>query len=144
MPGGIEYSPEIATAICNRIATGDSVITITNDKDMPSEVSFYAWLAKDSDLLKEYMSARAMQQHGAFDRMREIASDKTLDAADKRVMIDVEKFRIVKLAPKWYGDKVDVNHGVQPSFTKLLDELYQDRDKTIDQDAPELVLITKE
>ena len=138
MPGGIEYTPELATQICNRIATGDSVITITKDETMPCEQAFYDWLAKYEGLLEEYMRARAMQQHGAFDRMREIASDKTIDAADKRVMIDVEKFRIVKLAPKWYGDKIDVNHGAQPSFSALLDELYQDR---LDQDTPELVLI---
>ncbi len=138
MPAGIEYTPELATQICNRIMAGDSVITITKDKNMPCENTFYNWIAKYDDLLGEYMRARAFQQHGAFDRMREIASDKTLDPADKRVMIDVEKFRIVKLAPKWYGDKIDVNHGAQPSFSVLLEELYQDR---IDTNVPELELI---
>lgn len=102
----VKYSPTIAKKICNRIAAGESVIEITKDKTMPSEVSFYAWLGKYPELLKDYMCARATQQHGAFDRMNKIAQDMEIPSDHKRIMIDVEKFRIVKLAPKWYGDKI--------------------------------------
>lgn len=123
-----KYTPALATKICERIMIGESVITITNDKDMPCENTFYNWLSKYEDLLGEYMRARAMQQHGAFDRMREIASDKTLDAADKRVMIDVEKFRIVKLAPKWYGERLNLDHGAQSSFSDMMAEIFTDKD----------------
>lgn len=118
------YTPEIGKEICERLMTGDSIITITKDKHMPCENTFYNWLNKYDDLMVDYMRARAMQQHGAFDRMREIAADKTLDAADKRVMIDVEKFRIVKLAPKWYGERLNLDHGAQSSFSDMMKEIF--------------------
>lgn len=104
-----KYTKALATEICDRIAAGESVIHITKDKHMPSEPTVYAWINKHDDMFKDYMSARAMQQHGAFERMKEIAHDPDIPSDHKRIMIDVEKFRIVKLAPKWYGDKMQLS-----------------------------------
>ena len=104
-----KYTKALGIKICDRIASGESVITITKDKSMPCEKTFYTWLSKHEELLQDYMRARATQQHGAFDRMNEIAHDPDIPSDHKRIMIDVEKFRIVKLAPKWYGDKVQLS-----------------------------------
>ena len=123
-----KYTKALATEICNRIAAGESVIHITKDKHMPCENTFYNWLSKYEDLLGEYMCARATQQHGAFDRMNEIAQDMDIPSDHKRIMIDVEKFRIVKLAPKWYGDKLETKHTGSVTFQGMMSELYKDKD----------------
>jgi len=125
---GAKYTKSLGIKICNRIATGESVISITNDKDMPCEKTFYNWLSKYEDLLQDYMCARATQQHGAFDRMNEIAQDMDIPSDHKRIMIDVEKFRIVKLAPKWYGDKLQTEHTGSVTFSGMMSELYKDKD----------------
>jgi len=142
-----------ANDILKGIAKGDSLSKVCEDLNLIYN-TVYSWIRihKDS-FFKD--SARAYE--AGYDKIAddciEIADDwhKDVSVDDKgretvdheviqrsRLRIDTRLRLLGKWAPKRYGDKIDVNHGAQPSFSALLDELYQDR---LDQDTPELVLI---
>ena len=82
-----------------------------------AESTFSRWLAKaDADeLRKQYAHAREAQGDAYADRVIDVAEDVTLDAAEKRVRMDAYKWAAGKRKPKVYGDKIDHNHGSDPS-----------------------------
>lgn len=117
-----DYTPDIADTICERIALGDSVRTITQSDDMPSERTVYVWLQKNIDFQQQYARARASQAERMLDEIIQIADDVSQDteygdAGPKanaewinrsRLRVDARKWAMSKLAPKKYGDKLDL------------------------------------
>lgn len=107
------YTPEIADQICEEIAKGAALYKLCEQPDMPSERAVYQWLEKNSDFAQKYARARERQQDRCVDEIIEIA-DKCKDPHKARLQVDARKWRASKLAPKKYGDQIDVNHGIQP------------------------------
>lgn len=125
----VEYSEEVATAICNRIADGESLRSICSDDDMPSREAVRLWLSdaeKNEDskyalFLGQYACARVEQAHHYAEEIIEIADDGSNDTyedkngnelvnhdhiARSRLRVDSRKWLASKLAPKKYGDKL--------------------------------------
>lgn len=125
-----DYSPKLAARICERMAQGESVRSICRDEDMPALSSVYVWLTKHPEFVEQYTRAKTDSAEAMAEEMLEIADrtdrDFTLDPETMtlrvdgehiqraRLMVDTRKWLLSKLAPKKYGDKVDVNHGSQP------------------------------
>lgn len=104
-----EFSQELFDRICERIAEGESLRAICQDKDMPSSTSVMRWLSADSGLSEQYARAREMQGDGEFDKAREIAFAATPETVQvARLQYDAVKWRAGKLRPKVYGDKVAI------------------------------------
>lgn len=126
------YTPNIAIHICESLIDGDSLKLICKPDDMPSCVTVYAWLNKGlaekegdyRDFLNLYIRAREEQGEGMVDEMLTISDDKELDANQKRIMIDTRKWIASKLKPQKYGDKLDLNHGAQSSFSDMMKEIF--------------------
>lgn len=105
------YTPELAEAILERLASGESMVQICADEQMPGLRTVMRWAVEHDQFGTEYAQAREAQA--------EVMDDKILTAADKakedpqaaRVQIDAYKWRAAKLAPKRYGDKIDVTSG---------------------------------
>lgn len=92
--------------------SGQSLMDICGkDRDdwLPSESTVYKRLASDDDFADKYARARQVQAHREFEEIRAIA-----DGADPenvnvaRLRIDARKWRAAKMAPKVYGDKMEV------------------------------------
>jgi len=114
-----DYTSELADTICERLANGESLVTICKDDTMPSRTAVHEWLNEKSpvfkqDFLNNYARAREDQADYKADEIEDIA-DKVLsgevrpDAA--RVAIDAKKWTASKLRPKRYGDKIDMTSG---------------------------------
>lgn len=124
------FTPDIANEICDRLAKGESLRSITGaDRDdfMPSESTVRNWLAKGEAgeqpfdaFLRQYTRAREMQADGYAAEVIEIADapnkqtlpDGTVienDPQRDRLRIDARKWYASKLAPKKYGDKLDLS-----------------------------------
>lgn len=113
------FSPEIANAICERIAGSESLKSICRDDDMPSESTVRNWLARGanasegdeafSSFLRQYAHAREAQADTDADEVGDIGR-KTLageyDPQAARVAIDALKWSAGKRAPKKYGERV--------------------------------------
>ncbi|ANH05030.1 hypothetical protein [Shinella sp. HZN7] len=124
------YTDEIANTICERIADGESLRSICDDKGMPSRSAVFRWLSGNEDFRDQYARAREVQADAIFDDILTIADDGTNDWMEKKnaegetigwmengeairrsqLRIDARKWMAAKLRPKKYGDKIDLTH----------------------------------
>lgn len=82
---------------------------------MPSTTAVYARMASDDDFGTRIACARAAQQDFEADNIVKMADD--ADGEDWQVVklrIWARQWRAAKLAPKKYGDKIDVTSGNEP------------------------------
>ena len=121
------YNPEIANRICQELIDGYSLRAICAADGMPDKSTVLRWLQNDElpEFRDQYARARELQAETLLDEVLEIADDESNDMVDgangltgnavavsrSRVRIDARKWAMSKLAPKKYGDKLDVTSG---------------------------------
>ena len=121
MAGQTEYTQEIANAICELIADGNSLRAICLLDDMPAKSTVFKWLAEQPTFSDQYARAREAQADSLADDILEIADDGKRDTytdldgnertdhdviARSRLRVDARKWLASKMAPKKYGDKM--------------------------------------
>lgn len=124
------YTPELAHALCERIAGGESLRTICSDPAMPGKTTVFRWLAdKDrTDFRDHYARAREAQAEFLAEEILEIADetagdyvqsmvgDEVVERVDhehiarSRLRVDARKWFAGKVAPKKYGDRIHAEH----------------------------------
>lgn len=72
------YTDELATVICERIASGETLSHICMEEDMPDRVTVWRWLNAHASFSQQYGRAREAQADYEADEIRDIA-----DAAGK-------------------------------------------------------------
>lgn len=125
------FTTELADEICFRIATStDSLRTICEADDMPTDRSVYRWLSANSDFSHQYARAKEFQCQALADGIRDIAADGRNDWMERlafnggnpgweqngeavnrsKLRVDTDKWLLSKLLPKKYGDnqKIDL------------------------------------
>ena len=112
MAGRSTYCEDIAADICERIADGESLRSICRDSKMPTKSTVFKWLVENEAFSDQYARARECQADSFVDDITDIA-DTEDDSTRARVRIDARKWASSKLAPKKYGDKLDMNLGGQ-------------------------------
>ena len=124
----IPYDPDVAREIISRIIAGETLRGVCEDEDIPSKDVVYGWLALDQAFSDAYARAREHQVMQWADEIIEIADDSLADfietvGADgevdrefntehvqrSRLRIDARKWVMSKVAPRVFGDKIDVN-----------------------------------
>lgn len=102
------YSQELADEICDRLAHGETLRTIiASSPHLPGRTTIYRWTADNEDFRNQYTKARAEQA----DYYAELIIDESYsshDAGIGRLRIDALKWAASKMAPKKYGDKIEV------------------------------------
>ena len=101
------YSEKLFATICQRIADGQSLKTICSEKGMPSQQAVYTWVREKDGALEKYARAREEQADYYADEIIDIA-DACEDPQKARVQIDARKWKASKLAPRKYGDKLEL------------------------------------
>lgn len=119
------FTQGIADEICSRLMDGQSLRRICLDETMPSKVSVLRWLMQEQSFQGQYAQAREVQADTLADETVDIADDGSNDWMDdgrggrrldpeavqrSRLRVDQRKWYASKLAPKKYGDKLDLNH----------------------------------
>ena len=135
-----KFTQKLADKICERIADGESLRAICEGGAEPNKSTVLRWLADENsaEFRDQYARAREVQADTLFDQILSIADDgsndtyETLDGREvvnhdhiqrSRLRVDARKWMAGKLAPKKYGDKLDLNHGAQDSLATLLREI---------------------
>ena len=109
-----KYTNALAERICERIAAGESVRTISKDSDMPEATTIHQWVILDRNgFSKHYAQAKAIGAEQCVDEMEEIARTEE-DVQRAKLIIDTRKWSLSKQIPKKYGDKLDVTSGDKP------------------------------
>ena len=101
--------PKVVADICEDISKGKSLRWCCEQEGRPHLNSFLDWIEADEALRQQYTRARARQADYLADELIEIV-DTEDDPARARVRMDARKWAAGKMAPKKYGDKVDVKH----------------------------------
>lgn len=110
MPAGrpTDFTPELAEAICDRLANGESLRTICQADDMPAESTVRHWAKEDREgFFAQYTRARDVGLDCMADRVLHDA-DTATDAAIGRLKMDARRWYLSKMAPKRYGDKLEL------------------------------------
>jgi hypothetical protein len=106
------YSDALATEICRRLAEGESLRNICREKGMPEWPTVRTWLREKSDFLTRYAQARKDQA----DTYADLIVTEAFSAEDAqlgRLRVDALKWAASKLAPKKYGDKLELEQSGQ-------------------------------
>ena len=103
---------EIQERVVAEIQTGRSLRQVCQDDGMPDFRTVQRWIVADGQFAVKYARARTAQADTLFDRMEaveEAVSAGTMDSHAARVVLDSMRWRASKLAPKVYGDRLDVS-----------------------------------
>ena len=107
------YSTALAERICAEIAKGKALVTICDTEPWaPGASAAFAWLVKHPEFAEMYAHARDVQQEFFSAQVISIA-DTEKDPAIARNRMDARKWYASKVAPKKWGDKVDISATVE-------------------------------
>jgi hypothetical protein len=114
------YNQAIADEICERLAHGETLRKMVLDEHMPPAGTIYRWLDSNESFRDQYARARVRQA----DYYAEMIIDESFGAHDAsigRLRMDALKWASSKIAPKKYGDKIELesnnNQNLTLSFT---------------------------
>ena len=143
------YTDELATEICERISSGESVRHIVKDEHIPSSSTIFRWLLdKDKkEFWEQYGKARNIQAELMFEELLDIADDGQNDfmlretasgneyevtnheaISRSRLRVDTRKWFLSKVLPKKFGDKQEIEHSGAVSLTDLYDKAKKKED----------------
>lgn len=120
------YTPEIAAAICEQLAAGNSLRRICEAEGMPPAPTVRLWVIDDREgFAAQYTRARDAALDSMADDVMDIADDSRNDWMDRetklgnirvvdrealersRLRFDARRWYLSKLAPKRYGDRIE-------------------------------------
>lgn len=145
------YTPATADLILGRLASGDSLKAICRSDDaLPAESTVRLWVIDDrraegetEGFAARYARARDIGLDCMADELLDVADDGTndftrraredgsvVDAVDhehisrSRLRVDTRKWYLSKLAPKRYGERIEVEskHSLAPELAAWLDQ----------------------
>ena len=132
MPAGrpTKYTPELAAAICEDISNSSCGIHQIAKNHNVTATSIMEWLGKYKEFAEMYARAKDLQADYMAKEMIEIADEATRDTITdpetgneyannewiqrSKLRVETRKWLAAKLAPKKYGDKIDVTTDGQP------------------------------
>jgi hypothetical protein len=122
------YTPELADEIYDRLAEGNSLRSVCLAEDMPDKRTVERWMASDPSFAAKCARAREEQAEFHHEAMDEIEADTlsgVLNPQAASVVLANKRWRMEKLKPKVYGQKVALDHSGSIKTTNELtdDEL---------------------
>jgi hypothetical protein len=124
MARATSYTDELGKAICDRIAEGETLISVTKDEGMPSLATVSRWLndskQADTEFFKLYTTAREVQYIIREEEILEISDDGRRDYLETddgvvvdhdhinraKLRVDSRKWLLSKLLPLRFGDRI--------------------------------------
>lgn len=121
-----EPDPDVMRAICDRLAAGESLRAICRTSGMPSAPTVCRWVTTIPEFAEQYARARDIGLDLLADEIVEIADTPEIGTKTKtddegktevtegdmiehrRLRVDARKWYLSKLAPKRYGDKLEL------------------------------------
>lgn len=100
------YTEELGDLICRRLANGESLRQICEEKNMPDRGTVFRWCESDPDFAAKYARAREMQADANADECQFIA-DTDPDPARARVRVATRQWLAERMKPKKYGNRVE-------------------------------------
>jgi hypothetical protein len=103
----VKYSEQLADKLCERLASGESMRRICSSKGMPNRQTVVRWMDADETFAARCARARDIGLDERADALSE-EIDSEPDVQRARLKLDYGKWYLSKLAPKKYGDKLEL------------------------------------
>ncbi len=119
------FSQEWADSICDWVAQGKSLVSFCKLDATPGYRTVMRWLSEQPTFTAAYRTAHQHQADYLAEEVLDIADKAKIEGADvARLRIDARKWYAAKLAPKKYGDKIELGGvvGLSKAPTELSDE----------------------
>ena len=110
------YRIEMADRICESLASGKHLHMICQEDWAPGERTVYQWLDKNPEFAQMYAHARERQQEVFAAQVIAIA-DTERDTAKARNMMDARTWYAARVAPRKWGDRIEVDAKVETTGT---------------------------
>ena len=123
MPGGpatCDIPPDIFDDVMGEVRTGRALRNVLSDRSINPNV-FYPFLDRNPVAAERYVQARNASLDAIAEHALAIADDPAIDANKARVMVDTRKWFLSKLAPKKYGDHIDISVSASHTAAALTD-----------------------
>lgn len=126
-----EFTPELASLICGRLASGESLRSICQSDDIPAKSTILGWVVDNREgFSDQYARARKIQAEDLADEIFAVADDGSNDWQEtkfgpmvnaeninrSRLRVDTRKWYLSKVLPKIYGDKLALEHSVDATL----------------------------
>jgi hypothetical protein len=111
----VRKSPEIMNRICQQILEGKSLRSVCTKKDLPDMLTVIRWCNADSEFQEMYDRARAARGDRYGEEIATIAERVLVGELDPnigRVAGDLLKWSAARMAPRYYGDRIEQNIAV--------------------------------
>ena len=108
------FTQEIADRICEEISEGKSLRAILREnEELPAASTVFRWLSLDKAFSEQYARAREAQADVLFDELADVAeqalnAETAVEVSARKLIVDTHKWRISKIAPKKYGEKLEL------------------------------------
>jgi len=101
------FDQQVADRICELMAEGNDMGTICEMAGMPSRSTVSRWAAARPDFAEQCARAREALADFELDRLKRIAEECTEENVNStRVKLNHYQWRLMKIAPRRYGDRV--------------------------------------
>ena len=105
------YTREIADEVVARMSEGETLVDICRDEHMPPRGTVQGWAIDNvDDFSSRYTRARELQGHASADFAVKRALQRSDNPQADRLEFDALRWFAGKVAPRHYGDKVDLTH----------------------------------
>jgi len=140
------HTHDLADTICERLACGESMRSISRDPKMPASATMFRWIRDNRGGFREqYEIAKEESADALIEDMLDIADNEAeqtvvgddgftevkavtqVGVSHARLRVDVRKWAASKLKPKKYGDKIQAEHSGGVGITFNLD--YGEKDE---------------
>lgn len=131
-----------ADLICTRLADGESLRSICSTEGMPDRVTVFRWLRERDEFRIQYARAREDQAESIAEEMMEIADDGRRDYTEdeegrlavdhdhiqrSKLRVETRKWLLAKMAPRKYGDRLQLANDPDNPIGTLTDEQIEER-----------------
>jgi len=117
-------SPEVVARFLDMIRNGRSCAQACKQDGMPTSKTIGEWVKNDAAFALQYEKAKEERGNYYGELVAEIAlaglQGKYKDSAMLRAAVDGLKWSAARMAPKAYGDRMEVNHSAEGSYVEAL------------------------
>jgi hypothetical protein len=136
------FSQAMADLICERLAKPESLRSICEDETMPSKTTVLRWLRQSDEFRTQYARAREDQADAFADEILDIADDGRRDYVPdedghkvvdhdhiqrSKLRVETRKWLMGKMAPKKYGDRLQLANDPDNPIGNMTDEQVEAR-----------------
>jgi len=122
------YTQDLADKICEQLALGISMRTVSRDESLPAMSTMFKWLREHKEFSEQYEKAKQESTDAMAEDILDIADNGTNDYIERenkdgstyevinneaiqrsRLRVDTRKWLMSKMKPKKYGEKLELS-----------------------------------